>query len=517
MIFGAKIKKRQTEKTPFDIAWDYTSANEGGDSSYDQLTKWGITAGFMSFHHLKPKMSISKISKEQAKKWVKEVISDKIFNKAERIADQYIYNLIIDFGFNKPSICIEYLGNVIDRNDDFPAAKESLKVPDSWIVELNERIKQGDAKTLYDALWNKWWNYIINSGHFKKGAPGLSMRCWRYKDYGLVGAREQKEAVKAAWEQTTNDEVRFALNLYLNPPSKNKFYDNVAPERKILFFTRKGCAACLQLKPTCEALARQNGYVFEELYADEEKNRALVIKYKIAPTPEVVLIDANGTRSFGAADLFDDKLSVYLTPPLYPRTPAQTEPDPFDDGKSAKTDSNSSFWMIPAGAAAWYMLSKRKKHIGNTKEHQKIIAGGGILLLLWFLGDKSTPTNTGGAAHGLSAKDLDDILEKSLVNEGPYEEESAHTRQDEGNFYHGDKNSTYLGTSWGITADFLEQWTGQTAFDENSIRNISKEAAKKLFVSTVMKRARISEIKDKWVASLFFDWMMQRPGTCMQY
>ncbi|MEN9611219.1 MAG: hypothetical protein RLZZ628_2033, partial [Bacteroidota bacterium] len=47
--------------------------------------------------------------------------------------------------------------------------------------------------------------------------------------------------------------------------------------------------------------------------------------------------------------------------------------------------------------------------------------------------------------------------------------------------------------------------------------NISKEDAKKLFVSTVMKRARISEIKDKWVASLFFDWMMQRPGTCMQY
>jgi thiol-disulfide isomerase/thioredoxin len=508
MIFGSARRKRQDEKkSSFDTAWGYTSVNEGGDSSYDQTTRWGITAGFMSSHRLTPKMSVSKVSAAQAKIWVKQVISDKIFNQADRITDQFIYNLIIDFGFNKPSICMEYLGIAIDKQDDFPAAKESLKIPDSWITEINRRISVGSASTLYASLWNQWWDYIINSGTFKKGAAGLAMRCWRYKDYGTVGARENKEAVKEALAQTTNDAVRTALTLYLYPPPKNKFYDEAVTNRKILFFTQKGCKPCLEIKPTCEALARQNNYVFQEVDIRTDAGKILMTEYRIGATPEVVLINGDTTVSFGAADLECGNLALHLT-----AKPA--EPDPFDDGKPAPADTN---WIVPVGAGAlalWY-FNKPKKRIGNAEDKKKGMIGGGLLLLLWLFsqnGSKDTKQVTDG---GLSAKDIDDILAKSLENEGPWEAEDSHTQQDKGNYHRG--KGAFLGTSWGITANFMEDWYGKTSFETDDIQNISYEDAKKIIVETVMTRVRISAINDKWIAAFFFDWMWQRPSTCLEY
>jgi thiol-disulfide isomerase/thioredoxin len=514
MIFGVKIKKRQdVKKSSFDIAWSYTSANEGKDSSYDQLTKWGITAGFISFHKLTPKMSVSKVSETQAKTWVKEVISDKIFNKADRIADQSIYNLIIDFGFNKPSICIKYLGIALDKQTDIPQAIESLKIPDSWIIEINRLIIENAAAVLYVSLWKQWWKYIIDSGHFKQGAAGLAMRCWRYKDYGSVGSREQKDAVEAALEESTNDEVRAALKSYLNPPTKNtkknKFYSNMVPERKILFFTQPGCRPCLALKPTCEALARQYGFGFDEINIRTDSGKRLMTEYRIGATPEVVLIHETTTVSFGAASLQNDGLALYLA--------TLPDPDPFEDGKPRPTDgattppaSNGGSWLIPTALGAWFFLRKPKESIGVMDTNQKTMVGiGSALLLLWLMSKKSSTTG------GLSAQELNAILEKSLENEGPWEPETAHTRKDKGNFHRG--AGQYLGTSWGITADFLEDWYGTTQFEADSIRKISKEEAKKIITETVMTRARIAQIQDKWIAAFFFDWMWQRPGTCLEY
>jgi thiol-disulfide isomerase/thioredoxin len=289
----------------------------------------------------------------------------------------------------------------------------------------------------------------------------------------------------------------------------NKFYNEAVTNRKILFFTQKGCVPCLKLKPTCEALARQNDYVFQEVDIRTDPGKILMTQYKIGATPEVVLIDGNITKQWGAADLFEDKLALYLTPPKEP------DSDLFDDGKppnpaNAQTDSN---WIVPvgAGAVAFWYFNRRKKRIGNPDDNQKIWMGAGLLLLLWWL-------TKGGKGKGrLSSADLEWMMNLSMKNEGPWEAENSHTRQDSGNYHKGNKNGQFLGTSYGITADFLEHWYGITSFKADSIRNITEAQAKKYFSETVMVHARVPEVKDKYVAALYFDWMMQRPGTCLEY
>jgi thiol-disulfide isomerase/thioredoxin len=286
-----------------------------------------------------------------------------------------------------------------------------------------------------------------------------------------------------------------------------KFYDDAITTRKILFFTQKGCVPCLQLKPTCEALARQNDFSFQEVDIRTDSGKILMTQYRVGATPEVVLIDGNITKQWGAADLFDDKLALYLS-----NLPIPVEPDPFDDGKpvvpaaQAQSDGN---WALPlaAGAFAWWHF-KSKKRIGNTDEQTWLI-GGGLLLLLWWLSKGSSGDLT------KESEDLEWMMELSMKNEGEWEPESAHTRKDSGNFHNG--KGQFLGTSYGITADFLEHWYGIKEFKKDSIKIISKDEAKKIFSETVMAYARVKEVKDKYVAALYFDWMMQRPSTCLEY
>ena len=204
----------------FNEALKITGENEGADSSYDQETKWGITKEFLEFHKLKKPASaafIKAISNSEAGGYVKKVISDKIFNNADNLIDQHIYNLIIDYGFNKPAFCIRTLGKVLNRTNEIPQALESLKIPAVWIQAINA----ADPKTFYGQLWAEWWAFTINSGTFITGAAGLANRVIRYQNYGSIGKKDNGNAgAKKAYEETTNAKVKAALTKFLGKKSR---------------------------------------------------------------------------------------------------------------------------------------------------------------------------------------------------------------------------------------------------------------------------------------------------------
>jgi hypothetical protein len=517
MIFGARKIKRFQTKGSFDGAWKITASWEGpwveakeatgGGNHFNGKfygTNYGITATFardFGGKSLTNTNVIKNLKPDDCKTMWKKIWDKMIFG--DSINDDKVASLIFDmvvhnqnrFIFPPPHIRTTkteqgektiYVGYLVK----LLAEKTGLSPELLFKSEKYNSYFGGKATKTTDGC------YVLSAKAIEEINKFIEKDAKAFFDE--LNAMRKDVEKKSGWEADRRMNAFTYEKITPNTVSK-KFYDNALTTRKLLFFTRKGCRPCLQLKPTCESLAMANGYIFEELDADAEINRGLVIQYKIAPTPEVVLIDGDTTVSFGAADLFENKLALYLA------TSTPVEPN-----AQAQSDGN---WVLPlaAGALAWYHF-KSKKRIGNPDDNQNLMIGGGLLLLLLLLSSDSTGAPTGGA---LTAQELDAILNQSLLNEGPWEAEDSHTRKDKGNYHRG--KGQFLGTSWGITADFLEDWYGKTSFASDSIKNISKDDAKKIITETVMTRARIAAIQDKWIAGLFFDWMWQRPSTCLEY
>jgi thiol-disulfide isomerase/thioredoxin len=540
MIFGSKIKKRQTFAN-FDVAWSLTASFEGpwdtkgsddghyfpeSASNKDWYsiipapqrakigTSWGLTGQFLydfvsgyQGSNMPTKEVMQRLGNKDNDAEAKAIWKNTCWQwmKGDKIINQKIANILFDCfvrAQGRSTIFAEHLNLKCDKNTYEELGTrgnndvKNEKTKKVWfftnaIVKTINSMSEKEVIRIVKAVWKDKYEDTRTMCRFNAILEGKTLNDPNIQKACLV-------------EQAENAKKRAA-----QPKPKHKFYSNIVSERKILFFTQPGCRPCLALKPTCEALARQYGFGFDEINIRTDSGKRLMTEYRIGATPEVVLIHETTTVSFGAAALQNDALALYLA--------NLPDPDPFEDGKPRPTDgattptaSNGGSWLIPTALAGWFFFRKPEKSIGVMDTNQKTMVGiGSALLLLWLMSQKSSVTG------GMSAQELNAILEKSLENEGPWEPATAHTRKDKGNFHHG--AGQYLGTSWGITADFLEDWYGTTQFEADSIRKISKEEAKKIITETVMTRARIAQIQDKWIAAFFFDWMWQRPGTCLEY
>lgn len=130
-----------------------------------------------------------------------------------------------------------------------------------------------------------------------------------------------------------------------------------------------------------------------------------------------------------------------------------------------------------------------------------------------------------GIAIILSKNTIVDILtsiKRTFINEGTWEPESApRASSDIGNYYpQTGSNRTYYGTNFGVTAKFLVDnfaILGIPLIDKYVIKNLTENQAREIFTKVVGNRMRYSEYKNQFVADFIFDWMVQRPSTCIEY
>jgi hypothetical protein len=194
----------------FNIAWKYTSENEGSDSSYEQFTKWGVTKPFLAFWKIgRPTNEyINTMTRESAGRIVRKTIWEKVV-MGDQISDQHLANLLLDLGFNKPKYAIMFACEIFGVDTKLPIQK--FRIPQSVINQLNAK-----PKWSYDRIWHKWWRWTIDSGHFKQGSViGLSKRLWRYKTYSTVGNPDSLEGVRTAYTETNSGDMRKDLKKYL--------------------------------------------------------------------------------------------------------------------------------------------------------------------------------------------------------------------------------------------------------------------------------------------------------------
>jgi lysozyme family protein/thiol-disulfide isomerase/thioredoxin len=521
MIFALQNKRKQDVKTVFDKAWEITSSwegdyNSGGGGAGNKFngiiygTQYGITAEFaQNFCGVKLSNNkvIKNLSEDTCKGYWKNVVWDKMI-LGDKIKDEKVAMLLFDS-------CVHLQSHLNEFPDKGPKGDKPIK---SWIRGFIIKFLCNEGgipeATNKESDQTKYTKRVTIKTYFNPKCTNptdkasvltpeaielINLRCGMDARGFFNRLNAARKIAESGWD-AQNRLKAFTYDKITPNTISRKFYNEFVNNREILFFTQKGCKPCLELKPTCEALAQQNNFHFQEVDIRTDAGKILMTQYRIGATPEVVLIHGDTTVSFGAADLFDYKLALYLSN-LTKTVPIEPTVQPT---AQAQSDSN---WVLPlaAGAFAWYHF-KGKKRIGNADDNQNLAIGGGLLLLWWWF--------SGESGSSLS-NDLDWMMNLMLQNEGKWEAETAHTRKDSGNYHKGE--GQFLGTSYGVTADFLEQWYGTKTFEPNSIKNITEEQAKKIWVETVMAHARVPEVKDKYVAALYFDWMVHRPGTCLEY
>jgi lysozyme family protein len=105
---------------------------------------------------------------------------------------------------------------------------------------------------------------------------------------------------------------------------------------------------------------------------------------------------------------------------------------------------------------------------------------------------------------------------RTFKNEGTWEPETAKgAKLDTGNYYKG----VYYGTNWGVTAPFLVAFYDVLKIEltPTCIKDLTKEKAVWCFAETEGKHMRYDEMTNQFVADFIFDWMIQRPDTCVTY
>jgi hypothetical protein len=105
---------------------------------------------------------------------------------------------------------------------------------------------------------------------------------------------------------------------------------------------------------------------------------------------------------------------------------------------------------------------------------------------------------------------------RTFKNEGNWEPETAAgAKLDTGNYYRG----VYYGTNWGVTAPFLVEFKSilKIELTPTCIKDLTKEKAAWCFAQTEGKHMRYDEMTNQFVADFIFDWMIQRPASCIYY
>ena len=112
--------------------------------------------------------------------------------------------------------------------------------------------------------------------------------------------------------------------------------------------------------------------------------------------------------------------------------------------------------------------------------------------------------------------DISKSMARTFKNEGNWEPETAKGQKaDTGNYYRG----IYYGTNWGVTAAFLAEPMNYKHLKidlyPSVIKDLTKEKAAWIFEVTEGARMRYDDMTNQAVADFLFDWMVQRPATCV--
>jgi thiol-disulfide isomerase/thioredoxin len=340
--------KRQPNETPFDYAWRKTKSWEGKwvdePTSYTQNGKskdegnyynnvfYGTTFG------LTPKMMIEfrnwkvsdlkklqTMSESDAKGHWKTVVWDWLL-RGDKITDVEVAALLFDtlvhnqnrflFYFNYKKVCdnkktllttgwllswLKSKKNAIDsdyiegykyhENGGQPGTSGGFKLTEKAIALINEQISLKGGKVVFNDI--------------------KSMRKEAEKKWSYNAAKKTCDSTD--WAINRQTAYEYGMIQENTEWGANKLTNNVASNYRILFFTQKGCAPCIQKKPLVQALAAKYNIEFEEVDIRTDNGKILMTQYRIAMTPEVVLTDGSKFKSFGAAEL-PDKLEAALTP-----------------------------------------------------------------------------------------------------------------------------------------------------------------------------------------------------------
>jgi Glycosyl hydrolase 108 len=115
------------------------------------------------------------------------------------------------------------------------------------------------------------------------------------------------------------------------------------------------------------------------------------------------------------------------------------------------------------------------------------------------------------------AVDILKSIGRTFGNEGGWEAETApRAKLDIGNYYRG----IYYGTNHGVTAAFLADNFSVLQIpliDKYAVKNLTPDQCADIFRRTEGVRMRYDELKNQAVADFIFDWMIQRPDTCVSF
>lgn len=150
----------------------------------------------------------------------------------------------------------------------------------------------------------------------------------------------------------------------------------------------------------------------------------------------------------------------------------------------------------------------------NMKQNNKLLLGGiiaGALGLAFSNRKKITSI----------AVDILKSVGRTFVNEGVWYAEPAGGSKDKGDYYpQTGNNRIFYGTNYGVTAGFLVEYFNVLQIpltDKNVIKNLTAEQARGIFTKVIGGRMRYNEYKNQFIADFIFDWMVQRPSTCIAY
>lgn len=104
-------------------------------------------------------------------------------------------------------------------------------------------------------------------------------------------------------------------------------------------------------------------------------------------------------------------------------------------------------------------------------------------------------------------------MKRTFKNEGTWYPEPKGGSRDTGDYYKG----AFYGTNWGVTAAFIAEYFPKMRLTHSTIKDLTQLEAFAMYEQTEGRKMRYSEMTNQAVADFIFDWMIQRPATCVRY